>query len=177
MLYNTPFRQVVTGDLDGTITVWGVEVGEAVFSFSDTHEGSNLSAMAFDNSQRRLLTAARDGSIKLWNFNSGQCLEAFGGFGDAEVSCLHYLQDGPNSYIAAGGWHNEVKMWVDGDEVDRPHHKMVGHQDDILAMEFCAPSLATGAYDGSVILWKVRRCCQPPPPPPPASAKLPFRTL
>jgi WD40 repeat protein len=71
------------------------------------------------------------------------------------VSCLQYLQEGPNAFIAAGGWHNEVKMWVDGDDTDKPHHKMVGHHDDILSMEFCAPSLATGSYDGSVILWKV----------------------
>lgn len=77
--------QVVAGNVDGTIMVWSMDRGEAVFNFSDTHEGSQLSSMVFDNSQRRLVTAARDGTLKMWNFNNGQCLKDFTGFGNQEV--------------------------------------------------------------------------------------------
>mmetsp|Transcript_21466 Transcript_21466/g.40888 ORF Transcript_21466/g.40888 Transcript_21466/m.40888 type:complete len:1024 (+) Transcript_21466:252-3323(+) len=156
-MYNSTFRQVVAGNVDGTIMVWSMDRGEAVFNFSDTHEGSQLSSMVFDNSQRRLVTAARDGTLKMWNFNNGQCLKDFTGFGNQEVSCVTYLEEGPNKFVAAAGWNCKVCMWVDGTNVhEELYNEMAGHHDDIVCIAVCAPSLlATGAYDGKLILWKL----------------------
>eukprot|EP00854_Cymbomonas_tetramitiformis_P011779 gene11779-13904_t len=76
-LYNSAFRQVVAGDVDCTVTVWSIDRGETVFSFSNLHgDGSTaepkMSAMCFDNTNRRMITGAQDGTVKMWNFNNGQ---------------------------------------------------------------------------------------------------------
>jgi len=42
---------------------------------------TQISAMAFDASWRRLLIGGEDGSLRMWNFNNGQCLKEFLGFG------------------------------------------------------------------------------------------------
>ena len=160
-LYNPHFRQIVTGDLKGTIVVYNLEDGLEVFQFNDTHDKAPLSAMAFDNTGRRLLTAAQDGSLKMWNFNNGQCLKEFEAFGASEIACATYIEEGPNRFIAAAGWNREVCIWEDDPQYHVAlRHRMVGHKDDINCMCLCpitsfAVVLASGSYDGRVILWKL----------------------
>ena len=76
--------------------------------FTQVHGNSTLSAWSFDNSGRRLLTGGQDGSLKMWNFNNGQCLKVFNGFGEDEITCVAYVQEGSNKYVAAGGWNSKV---------------------------------------------------------------------
>ena len=98
-LFNANFGQVVTGDGNCTVNVYNVETGEKVFAFDEVHGNSTLSAWCFDNSGRRLLTGGQDGSLKMWNFNNGQCLKVFNGFGDDEITCVAYVQEGSNKYV------------------------------------------------------------------------------
>ena len=109
-LYNSNFGQVVTGDKQCTVNVYNVDNSEKVFSFDNVHNTA-ISAWCFDYSGRRLLTAGQDGSLKMWNFNNGQCLKLFTGFGEEEITCVAYVQEGSNRYVAAGGWNCKVCIW------------------------------------------------------------------
>ena len=160
-LFNSNFGQVVTGDANCTVNVYNVETGEKVFAFDEVHGNSTLSAWCFDNSGRRLLTGGQDGSLKMWNFNNGQCLKVFHGFGEDEITCVAYVQEGSNKYIAAGGWNSKVCIWEDNQQNKvKVLRRLEGHMDDISCMCFCPIStaaviLATGGYDGEIVLWKL----------------------
>ncbi|QDZ24146.1 WD40 repeat domain-containing protein [Chloropicon primus] len=160
-LFNWNFGQVVTGDAHCTVNVYNVETGEKVFAFDDVHQNSTLSAWSFDNSGRRLLTGGQDGTLKMWNFNNGQCLKVFNGFGEDEITCVAYVQEGSNKYVAAGGWNSKVCIWEDNHQNKaKVLRRLEGHVDDISCMCFCPIStaaviLATGGYDGEIVLWKL----------------------
>eukprot|EP00240_Pyramimonas_obovata_P003420 CAMPEP_0118944592 /NCGR_PEP_ID=MMETSP1169-20130426/40603_1 /TAXON_ID=36882 /ORGANISM="Pyramimonas obovata, Strain CCMP722" /LENGTH=922 /DNA_ID=CAMNT_0006890103 /DNA_START=126 /DNA_END=2891 /DNA_ORIENTATION=- len=156
--YNKAFRQVVAGDLSGNINVWSVDRGESVFNYSEAHGDAKLCAMSFDNSLRRLITCARNGTVNMWNFNNGKCLKVFEGFGDAEISSVAYVAEGPNRFVIAGGDDRKVVVWVDNKLNSREavYSHLDGHYDDVTSVAFCSQSiLATGAYDGKIILWKI----------------------
>ena len=160
-LYNSNFGQVVTGDKQCTVNVYNVDNSEKVFSFDNVHNTA-ISAWCFDYSGRRLLTAGQDGSLKMWNFNNGQCLKLFTGFGEEEITCVAYVQEGSNRYVAAGGWNCKVCIWEDAASSAKANvlRTLEGDADDISCMCFCAIStaaviLATGTYDGEIVLWKL----------------------
>ena len=60
--------------MGSVISVWDVETGEKIIQFSKVHGGSEITAMTFDPTGRRLVTGGRDGKVKIWNFNNGACL-------------------------------------------------------------------------------------------------------
>ena len=66
--------------------VWSLETGEKIIQFANAHENSEITAVSFDPSKRRLVTGARDGTVKTWNFNNGQCLSELETIDDNEVS-------------------------------------------------------------------------------------------
>uniref|UniRef100_A0A3B4U691 WD repeat-containing protein on Y chromosome n=1 Tax=Seriola dumerili TaxID=41447 RepID=A0A3B4U691_SERDU len=69
-LYHSIFKQVVSVCQNGVVTVWDVLSGQATMQFKvtlDQHVG--LTAISFDESQRRLITMSQDGKVRLWNFN------------------------------------------------------------------------------------------------------------
>ncbi len=52
--------------------MWNVLTGERMLRFSHAHANADLSTLAFDLSQHRLLTGASDGSVKVcWLFCGG----------------------------------------------------------------------------------------------------------
>ena len=73
---------------DSVVCVWSLETGEKVIQFGNAHADTEITAMSFDPSKRRLVTGARDGSVKIWNFNNGQCLSVLETTSDSEVSLL-----------------------------------------------------------------------------------------
>uniref|UniRef100_A0A3B4U654 WD repeat-containing protein on Y chromosome n=1 Tax=Seriola dumerili TaxID=41447 RepID=A0A3B4U654_SERDU len=75
-LYHSIFKQVVSVCQNGVVTVWDVLSGQATMQFKvtlDQHVG--LTAISFDESQRRLITMSQDGKVRLWNFNRRKFLE------------------------------------------------------------------------------------------------------
>eukprot|EP00958_Prasinococcus_capsulatus_P003957 scaffold370_cov289-Prasinococcus_capsulatus_cf.AAC.8 len=44
----------------------------------------------------------------MWNFNNGQCLSEYLGFGQDEIAAVACLHEGPNHFVAAGGWAHKV---------------------------------------------------------------------
>lgn len=69
------------------VCVWSLETGEKIIQFSNAHGNSEITAMRFDPSKRRLITGARDGTVRIWNFNNGGCLCELQAVDDQEVIC------------------------------------------------------------------------------------------
>lgn len=82
--------QVVSACHDSVVCVWSLETGEKIIQFANAHEDSEITAMSFDPSKRRLVTGARDGTVKTWNFNNGQCLSELEKTDNNEVSPLAF---------------------------------------------------------------------------------------
>ena len=55
-LYNSLFNQVVSACHASLVIVWSLETGEKVIQFSNAHPNSEITAMCFDQSLRRLVT-------------------------------------------------------------------------------------------------------------------------
>ena len=86
--------QVVTCDATSIIKIYSAQTGQLVFSFPAGLASEQISAIAFDDTKRRMITGCRNGTIKVWNFNNGQILGELLGFGHNEVTCCCYIEDG-----------------------------------------------------------------------------------
>lgn len=69
---------MVSASRKNEVCVWNVLTGECMLRFTNAHPHADLSALAFDASQHRLLTGASDGSVKVWHGLAalGSCLPA-----------------------------------------------------------------------------------------------------
>ncbi|EGF76597.1 hypothetical protein BATDEDRAFT_92606 [Batrachochytrium dendrobatidis JAM81] len=159
-MFNSNFNQVVSGCQTGTIIIWDPLSGEKIFQFHNAHGTSEITAMCFDKSGRRLITGGRDCMIKMWNFNNGQTLRHL------IKNTAMETTEGLNRFIVAVGWDRTISIFIDNpSHFDaRPTrvlngsgsgaHK--GHEDDISAVAFCPPNmLATSSVDGTIVIWNL----------------------
>lgn len=155
-IYNNLYNQVVSACQEGTVTIWLIDTGQKVKQFLNCHGNSEITTLAFDQTETRLLTGSTDGTVKVWDFN-GHChhLLKAGRDSPADISQVLVLRRsilviGWDKYItvfrsaAMAQYHLQPVDWKGGQE----------HQDDILAAAYSAPSLlATGSYDGEIVIW------------------------
>ncbi|EGF77863.1 hypothetical protein BATDEDRAFT_27169 [Batrachochytrium dendrobatidis JAM81] len=165
VMYNPAFKQVVSGCDGGVVNVWDALSGQKTFRFSEVHGKSEITAMSFDASGRRLATGGRDGTIKIWNFNNGQLLQELVKKDKTEVTGLAFIDMRDSMYFVATGWNRKITMFInDPDSLTVyptftwPDPTLSGgnvgrHEDDILSMAFCPPNiLATSSYDGEIVI-------------------------
>ncbi|KAI0223371.1 WD repeat-containing protein 49 [Lamellibrachia satsuma] len=159
-LYNSYYKQVVTGADDSMLAVWDIETGVKCLVFSHAHDTEEITAMAFDDSRRRLITGARDGSIKVWNIQNGQSLQTLQRVSDAEVTGVVQLAD--RKLILAVGWNRLITVYDDSDpdcatvKADTSWKGGQVHRDDIISVAHCPPTLlATASFDGEICVWSI----------------------
>ncbi|KAG7491778.1 hypothetical protein MATL_G00007240 [Megalops atlanticus] len=157
-LYNPLLKQVVTGCDDSSVAVWDVETGEKYLQLSNAHGQEEITCMAFDTSQRRLITGARNGTIKVWSLLNGHNLHKLEAVAEAEVTGVISLHD---DKLLAVGWSQQISQY----NITNPNNTYVQadlswksgqlHKDDILAVDHCPAQrlLATGSADGELIIW------------------------
>ncbi|XP_031719292.1 WD repeat-containing protein 49 [Anarrhichthys ocellatus] len=164
--YSEEFRQVVSCTEGSVVKVWDFDTGHQVFEFGGTNDLSATTCMTFDPKGRRLITGGRDGCLKIWNFNNGQCLKTLKKEGECHEVCdCIFLQVHRNFYVMSVGRDRKIDIYPDIPEdlhhVQRPQPSWQddltnGHQEDILCVAQCPPSLlATSSYDGEIIVWNV----------------------
>ncbi|XP_056139747.1 WD repeat-containing protein on Y chromosome [Lampris incognitus] len=164
--YSEAFRRVVSCTEGSVVKVWEFDTGCQVFEFGEAHGLSAITCMTFDLKGRRLITGGRDGCLKIWNFNNGQCLKVLKRDGERHEVCdCSYLKVHRNVYVLSVGWDRKIDIYSDTPEdtrhVQRPQpswqdDQKNGHNDDILCIAQCPPSLlATSSYDGEIIVWNV----------------------
>ncbi|KAM8945715.1 LOW QUALITY PROTEIN: cilia- and flagella-associated protein 337-like [Pelodytes ibericus] len=158
VLYNSFFHQIITSSEDSTIAVWDVETGTKCLLLNNVHGREEITCMAFDRSQRKLLTGARNGTLKVWNVQNGHNLHRLQPVEEAEVTCVLPLRD--QTFLSVG-WNRKIvmydvtnteNMYVSADSSWKGGHP---HKEDILTADFC-PSLGllvTGSFDGEIIVW------------------------
>ncbi|XP_066560708.1 cilia- and flagella-associated protein 337 [Amia ocellicauda] len=159
-LYNTFFKQVVTGCDDSTVAVWDVDTGTKCLQLSGVHGQEEITCMAFDSTLRRLVTGARNGTIKVWNLQNGHNLHKLEAAAEAEVTGVVCLQD---NKLLTVGWSQQIALYSITDpgsiyvQADLSWKAGQAHKDDILAVDYCPTLglLATASYDGELILWNL----------------------
>uniref|UniRef100_A0A3B4Z720 WD repeat domain 49 n=1 Tax=Stegastes partitus TaxID=144197 RepID=A0A3B4Z720_9TELE len=156
VLYNSLFRQVVSGDSASSVICWLAGTGQKVKQFHRCHGNAEISTIALDGTQTRLFTAGTDGEVKVWDFN-GRCLHRMNaGLGRAvDISQVLLLKRS----ILVMGWermltvfrlHSFSQPFVEPSEWKGG----VQHRGDVLCAAFQPPqTLVTGSYDGEIIIW------------------------
>ncbi|PIK52460.1 putative WD repeat-containing protein on Y chromosome [Apostichopus japonicus] len=156
VLYNSAFDQVISSCQGSTVNIWLLATGQKVKQFLNCHGNHEITTMSLDHTGTRLLTASTDGLVKIWDFN-GHCHHILNaGRGQAvEISHILLLKRslivlGWDRYITVfrnqqiGPFFVDPSEWKGGQE----------HRDDILCAAFIGPhTLATGSYDGEIVIW------------------------
>ena len=94
---------VTLDDISGVKT-WSVDSGAPLVGFfaEPGFEGSNpedarVSAICFDDDQRRMFTGSAVGIMRTWNYNSGNVLMELGSTPrEMEITHVHYMEEGEN---------------------------------------------------------------------------------
>ncbi|XP_031229964.1 WD repeat-containing protein 49 isoform X2 [Mastomys coucha] len=156
ILYNSFLKQVISSDVGSTVSFWMIETGQKIKQFAGCHGNAEISTMALDANKTRLLTGSTDGTVKVWDFN-GYCHHTLnvGQDGVVDISQILILK----KTILVVGWERAVtvfrpqnfsQFFIQSEEWKGGVH----HQDDILCAAFLPPqTLATGSYDGEIVLW------------------------
>lgn len=64
-VYSSALRQVATGHVDSSVSLWDAETGRRRLRILNAHGEDELTCMALDSSHRRLITGAHNGTIKV----------------------------------------------------------------------------------------------------------------
>ncbi|CAG9858410.1 unnamed protein product [Phyllotreta striolata] len=165
ILFNKLFQCIVSCGLDSYIIVWEPWDGRRLLVIRDAHtvilHGEKLpveiTAATFDPGWQRLLTGAHDGTLKIWNFNTGTCLRNLSIEPFNEVQSVVWVK----GRILASGWNRRITEFADTNETEGPSGAYcknwdLRHAEDICTAVIRLPeSLATGSYDGEMILWRL----------------------
>ncbi|XP_072474657.1 cilia- and flagella-associated protein 337 [Notamacropus eugenii] len=156
VLYSSVFRQVISSDTESTVSFWMIDTGQKIKQFTGCHGNVEISTMALDPSEKRLLTGSPDGAIKIWDFN-GHCYHTLNVGQDRAVDISQILV--LKKTILAVGWERAITVFRLRDFTPflvQPEEWKGGvqHREDILCAAFLPPqTLVTGSYDGEILIW------------------------
>ncbi|KAF3827280.1 hypothetical protein GH733_002766 [Mirounga leonina] len=148
--------RVISSDVGSTVSFWMIDTGQKIKQFTGCHGNAEISTMALDANETRLLTGSTDGTIKVWDF-SGYCHHILnvGREGAVDISQILVLK----KTILVTGWERAITVF----RLQNFNHFFVQpekwkggiqHHDDILCAAFSPPqTLVTGSYDGEIVLW------------------------
>ncbi|XP_035873531.1 WD repeat-containing protein 49 isoform X2 [Phyllostomus discolor] len=158
-LFSFSQDKVISSDVGSTVSFWMIDTGQKVKQFTGCHGNAEISTMALDANETRLLTGSTDGTIKVWDFN-GYCHHTLnvGQEGAVDISQILVLK----KTILVTGWDRAITVFRPQNFNQfsvQPEEWKGGtqHQDDVLCAAFSPPqTLVTGSYDGEIILWNSR---------------------
>src|SRR2546421_421076 len=143
-------RLLASGSTDGSVKLWDVESGAALWSGG--HSGAICLAIASDGGL--LASGGLDATVRLWDPKLGTLIQEVPHPGP--VSALAWSPDG--HLLATGDDAGTIRLWEIGPS--RPAtcvESLVGHSSWVWGLAF-APGeslLASASWDGSVKLWEL----------------------
>jgi WD40 repeat protein len=155
-------RTLVSGSKDRTARLWDVATGREL-RILQGHQDL-VECVAFSPDGKLVATGSWDKTVKLWDAASGKEVRVFHGH-TLPVLSLAFSPDGQVLATASGEWGDpsisadtpgpgEVKLWdlTTGKELAT----LRDHKDRIWAVTFSpdGKTLATGSWDGVIILWR-----------------------
>lgn len=98
---------LVTGNLNGTVTIWSIATGQIVASFSG-HTGT-VNDVAINKNVTRIASAGEDGRLILWDSSTGQQLSSYNG--PKPLRNVLFNPDG--DVVLTGGDENIIRIFAD----------------------------------------------------------------
>ncbi|XP_016281884.2 EF-hand calcium-binding domain-containing protein 8 isoform X1 [Monodelphis domestica] len=155
ILYSKTFRQVVSGCLNGVVSVWEMMTGKKVMEFaSSDSKDMELTAMALDELERCLITGMRNGTVKMWNYNIGVCLLNFPNPDQMEVNGVAHM----NGVFYVTGWSKRITWFLyrNNEAVPLFDYWPYYHTEDILFLaKYRNNILGSASYNGDIFIWNV----------------------
>ncbi|XP_068616872.1 WD repeat-containing protein 5B-like [Brachionichthys hirsutus] len=148
VLYHAQFKQVITACQTGVVTVWDIFTGQPLLEFKVTPNHVRLTAMSFDEPQRRLITVSDDGKLKVWNFNSGSEIAVCPVSLPNEMTNILCL----NNRVFVSGKDSKIVFNLDMKESGS---RFLEHGDlnDISSMAGYKSTLVTASSSGNIVIW------------------------
>lgn len=158
-LFNQLFNTIVTCGFDSSIINWNLENGERLTFIKHAHTTTfygtvvpvEITAACFNPIEQFLLTAAGNGTLKVWNFNAGICIRNLSLDSDCEITAVYWLP----SKILCVGRNKRVTEFAMSLEQPTGSNWIDSHAEDILASAVCDNAIATGSYNGELIIWRL----------------------
>jgi WD40 repeat protein/transcriptional regulator with XRE-family HTH domain len=147
-------RLLASGGADGSVKLWDIESGAALWSAGQT---STTTCLAFAPDGGLLASASYDGKVRLWNPKLGTLLEEV-----PHPDPVYGLAWSPDGHLlATGAGVGTIRLWEIGQE-EGSHpatcvESLVGHSSWVWGLAFAPDGslLATASFDGTVKLWEL----------------------
>ncbi len=142
---------VATGSFDGKIRLWNILNGQCITTMPHLSE---VLALAISPDGTTLISgnSSHQSSIKVWDLQSQSCLKTI----PAHTNMAKTLCFSHNGLLfASGGGDKIVQLFHSQDH--QVGHKLVGHQDTILAVAFSGDDalIASSSLDQTARIWDV----------------------
>lgn len=140
-------KYIVSGSLDKTVRVWGVNPSDHVQPFIYRGHSDGVAAVAWSPDSQRIVSGAYDKTVQIWDAFTGKQVTICRGHTDA-VTTVVWSPDG--KYIASGSADGTVRLW----DAATGSQKYVyhGHTDSVNTVAWSPDSqhLASGSSDKTV---------------------------
>lgn len=143
--------KLATGDADGKILLWDIEVGQQLLIFQG--KTGSINAIDFSPDGTLLASGSDDKTVRIWKVSTGECLYRFSGHTEA-INCVKFSQGG--HLLATGSDDQTVRIWEmsSGECLDI----LQGHQDRITTLAFhpdCS-ILTSSSDDHTIKFWEIK---------------------
>lgn len=142
-------RCIVSGDVEGIVTVWSIDDGSVIRRWGAHKDSIQSMVLAPGN---RLVTGGTDKMVHVWYLDTGKLLYRMRGHTDM-VQCVAVTPDG--LFVVSCSSDRTVYFWslVDGKEI----RHMFGHRNTISSLVVTPDGLhaVSGDHNGVVIVWSI----------------------